>query len=141
MSEHPNRPNIVLTHCRRPAARGLHRALKIIRSCKRRISIFLGASGTWFRRAYSEVPSCIPARRTLMSGQAPASQGMVGFLDKVEWMPEHTLAGELAKAGYQSEMVGKLHRSLQALRLPSHAIPLTAPPAVFKTTITTGSAA
>ena len=70
---------------------------------------FLGASGTWFRRAYSEVPSCIPARRTLMSGQAPASQGMVGFLDKVDWLPQHTLAGELANAGYQCEMVGKLH--------------------------------
>jgi arylsulfatase A-like enzyme len=70
---------------------------------------FIGASGTHFRRGYSEAPSCIPARRTLMSGQAPDVQGMVGFQGGVDWTPPHTLAGELSRAGYQCEMVGKLH--------------------------------
>lgn len=70
---------------------------------------WLGRSGTYFRRAYSECPSCIPARRVLMSGQAPARNGMVGFQGGVEWNPVHALAGELSKAGYQTEMVGKLH--------------------------------
>lgn len=70
---------------------------------------WLARSGTRFRRAYSECPSCIPARRVLMSGQAPAVNGMVGFRGGVEWTPPHTLAGELTRAGYQSEMVGKLH--------------------------------
>ncbi len=70
---------------------------------------WLARAGTRFRRGYAECPSCIPARRALMSGQAPEANGMVGFADGVEWNPEHTLAGELGRAGYQTEMIGKLH--------------------------------
>ena len=40
---------------------------------------WLGRSGTWFRRAYAESPSCIPARFSLMTGMAPAATGLVGF--------------------------------------------------------------
>src|SRR5699024_1878591 len=69
---------------------------------------WLGRSGTHFRRGYSECPSCVPARRTLMSGQAPSAHGMVGMTG-VEWNPTHTLAGELTRAGYQTQLVGKLH--------------------------------
>jgi arylsulfatase len=70
---------------------------------------FIGGSGTHFRRAYAESPSCIPARRTLISGQSPAANGMVGYQGRVEWEPAHTLPGELSRAGYQCELVGKLH--------------------------------
>ena len=70
---------------------------------------YLGQQGTRFARGYAESPSCIPARRSLMSGTAPAANGMVGFQDGVEWNPAHTLAGELAAAGYQTQMIGKLH--------------------------------
>ncbi|MEX0775150.1 MAG: sulfatase-like hydrolase/transferase [Phycisphaeraceae bacterium] len=69
----------------------------------------LARSGTWFRRGYSECPVCIPARRTLMSGVAPAAHGMVGYAGGVTWNPPHTLAGEFHRAGYQTEMIGKLH--------------------------------
>ena len=64
--------------------------------------------GALFQRAYSESPTCIPARRSIMSGMAPAAHGVVGFKD-MEWNPTHTLAGELSKAGSQTEMIGKLH--------------------------------
>jgi arylsulfatase A-like enzyme len=70
---------------------------------------WLGSAGTHFRRGYSECPSCVPARRVLMSGQAPAVNGMVGMTGYSDWNPPHTLAGELSRAGYQSEMIGKLH--------------------------------
>ena len=70
---------------------------------------WLAHSGTRFSRGYSECPSCIPARRVLMSGQAPAANGIVGYKGRTEWSPPHTLAGELSRAGYQTEMVGKLH--------------------------------
>jgi len=69
----------------------------------------LAHTGTRFRRGYAESPSCIPARRSLMTGTAPAANGMVGFENGVEWNPTHTLAGELTKAGYQTQLVGKLH--------------------------------
>ena len=70
---------------------------------------YLAHSGTLFRHGYSETPSCIPARRTVMSGQAPATHGMVGMTGGVDWQPAATLAGELSAAGYQCEMIGKLH--------------------------------
>lgn len=69
---------------------------------------YLAASGTRFRRAYSESPSCIPARRCLISGTAPAANGVVGFQAK-EWNPRHTLPGELGKSGYQTHHIGKMH--------------------------------
>ena len=69
---------------------------------------WLGASGTFFRRGYSECPSCIPARRVLMSGRPPDEDGMVGFMS-APWDPPATLAGELRAAGYETRMVGKLH--------------------------------
>lgn len=69
---------------------------------------WIARTGTRFRRGYAECPSCIPARRSLMSGTAPAANGLVGF-QSAEWNPAHTLAGELSKAGYQTEMIGKLH--------------------------------
>ena len=69
---------------------------------------WVARTGTHFRRGYSECPSCIPARRVLMTGAAPAANGAVGF-KSTQWNPPHTLAGELSRAGYQTEMIGKLH--------------------------------
>jgi arylsulfatase len=70
---------------------------------------WIGASGTHFQRAYSECPSCLPARRTLMSGLAPAAHGMVGFQGSVPFAPPATVAGCFADAGYETRMIGKLH--------------------------------
>ena len=64
--------------------------------------------GARFRRAYAECPSCIPARRSLMTGLAPAAHGMVGFQYQ-DFEPSHTLPGELRQAGYETKLVGKLH--------------------------------
>lgn len=67
----------------------------------------LGWRGTRFSRAYSTCPSCIPARRAFMSGQYPATNGMVGYREGVAWNPLTTLPGELEKAGYQTAIVGR----------------------------------
>ena len=69
---------------------------------------WLARTGTHFLRGYAECPSCIPARRSLMSGMAPAANGATGFA-VADWNPAHTLPGELTKAGYQTELIGKLH--------------------------------
>lgn len=63
--------------------------------------------GTRFSRAYASCPVCIPARRSLMSGQFPATHGLVGYQDYVEWNPPATLPDELRKAGYQTGIVGR----------------------------------
>lgn len=77
----------------------------------------LAAKGVRFDHAYSSCPSCIPARAALHTGMAQESHGRVGYADGVRWEYPHTLAGELAKAGYYTQCVGKMHvhplRSLQ----------------------------
>lgn len=67
----------------------------------------LGHRGTRFTRAYSTCPSCIPARRSLMSGLYPASNGMVGYEEGVPWSPATTLPAELSRSGYQTAIVGR----------------------------------
>ena len=67
----------------------------------------VAASGARFARAYSESPVCIPARRTLLTGLAPASHGVVGFSDTTLDAP--TVAQRLRDGGYQTALCGKLH--------------------------------
>ncbi len=67
----------------------------------------LAAKGTRFTKAYSSCPSCIAARRSILTGQSPATHGMVGFQEKVSFEPAATLPGELKKAGYPTYLVGR----------------------------------
>ncbi len=67
----------------------------------------LGAKGAHFRRAYATSPSCIPARRSLMTGTSPASNGMVGFEEGVEWDAPPTLPEVLRDNGYHTSIVGR----------------------------------
>lgn len=69
----------------------------------------LAAEGVHFVNAYSSCPSCIAARAELFSGMAPKNNGRVGYQDGVNWTYKHTLAGEMRKAGYHTECVGKMH--------------------------------
>ncbi len=77
----------------------------------------LAAQGQTFTRAYSPCPSCIPARRSLMTGMTPHRAGMVGYVENKPWPYQHTLAGELKRAGYQTINVGKTHFYPRRLRL------------------------
>ncbi len=69
-------------------------------------------SGTRFSHAYSAVPSCLPARATIMTGQNQWHTGMLGMGNGQKQIPNdfpHTLAGEFTKAGYRTHMIGKGH--------------------------------
>jgi len=76
----------------------------------------LASHGVNFRRCYVTCPVCIPARRTLISGLHPATHGMRGYHDGLEFDPPHTLPGCLRDAGYQTQLVGKLHLHPQRKR-------------------------
>lgn len=76
----------------------------------------LAAQGMRFSRAYVTCPVCIPARRTLLSGQSPRTHGLRHYQDGLEWNVEHTLPGCLSAAGYQTQLVGKLHLHPQGKR-------------------------
>lgn len=67
----------------------------------------IAAQGTRFTQAYSPCPSCIAARRSILTGQSPSHHGLVGFQDGVEWDPPATLPGLLSRAGYQTFLAGR----------------------------------
>jgi len=73
---------------------------------------YLAARGTRFCHAYTAVPSCLPARATLWTGQNQWHTGVLGMGWGQGPIPNdfpHTLAGELTRAGYRSHLVGKGH--------------------------------
>ncbi|MBR5598157.1 MAG: arylsulfatase [Lachnospiraceae bacterium] len=69
----------------------------------------LASKGIVFDNAYSACPSCIAARAALHTGMSQENHKRVGYQDGIPWRYEHTLAGELSKAGYYTQCVGKMH--------------------------------
>lgn len=84
----------------------------------------LAQRGTLFKNAYSACPTCIPARAALMTGMSQENHKRVGYQDGVTWNYEHTLAGELTKAGYYTQCIGKMHVSPLRNLLGFHHIEL-----------------
>ncbi len=71
-----------------------------------------GGGGTRFSHAYSACPSCIPARASLWTGLNQWHTGILGMGAGQGPIPDdfrHTLPGELVKAGYFAQLVGKGH--------------------------------
>ncbi|MDH7570641.1 MAG: sulfatase-like hydrolase/transferase, partial [Armatimonadota bacterium] len=83
----------------------------------------LAAEGTRFRRAYTAVPSCIPARATLITGMDAWHTGVLGMGRSRSYMHtryRHTLPGELAAAGYHTQGIGKMHFNPQRALMGFH---------------------
>lgn len=80
---------------------------------------FIAREGIRFSRAYAEAPTCAPARRCIISGTSPAANGATGFTF-APWNPAHTMPGDLAAHGYQTEMIGKLHLHPKRKRFGFH---------------------
>ena len=99
------RPNIllVMTDQQRGDCLGLERHPVLLTPTMDHI----GGRGAHFARAYTTCPTCIAARRSLLSGQFPATHGMVGYRDGVEWDAPPTLPQVLSEAGYHSCLVGR----------------------------------
>jgi len=72
----------------------------------------LAARGTRFRHAYSAVPSCLPARATLLTGMDQWHTGILGMgkgQGPVHNRFQYTMPGQLAEAGYHTCCAGKNH--------------------------------
>ena len=69
----------------------------------------LARCGRRFTNAYSECPVCIPARRSLLTGQCPRSHGDRTFQTTLELPSVPTIAECFSQAGYQTFATGKLH--------------------------------
>jgi len=66
----------------------------------------IGGNGTRFTNAYSTCPVCVPARRSLISGQFPASHGAFSNCN-TEWDIDETLGLVLRDNGYQTAWIGR----------------------------------
>lgn len=62
-----------------------------------------------FTNAYAGVPTCIPARASLMTGMKQGNHGRVGYEDGVDWTYENMLPEVFSKNGYHTYAVGKMH--------------------------------
>ena len=88
---------------------------------------WLASHGTRFTAAYTPSPSCIPARACMISGQNQWNAGILGMSYEMGagcggmgvGFP-HTLPGELAKAGYQTIGIGKMHFTPQRALMGFH---------------------
>jgi len=69
----------------------------------------LASIGIRFTNCYSECPVCIPARRSLMTGQKPSSHGDRVFSTRLKMPNVKTMPQVFRDAGYQADAVGKLH--------------------------------
>ncbi|MCM0646862.1 arylsulfatase [Clostridium swellfunianum] len=69
----------------------------------------MASHGYLFDSAYSATPTCVPARASILTGMSQKSHGRVGYMDKVDWNYEHTIASEFANAGYHTQAIGKMH--------------------------------
>lgn len=69
----------------------------------------IAGAGARFEKCYSSCPTCIAARRSILSGQYPGSHKMVGYQEQVYWNVDekNTLPRALRDAGYQTYFVGR----------------------------------
>lgn len=82
----------------------------------------LAANGIRFTNAYSATPTCIPARRAIMTGTKAGTHGDRIFNQRLTMPGVPTLAETFAAAGYQTGAVGKLHVYPQRSRIGFHEV-------------------
>lgn len=71
----------------------------------------IGVQGVHFTHAYTSCASCIPARRALLTGQFPATNGMVGYREGFP-LKSPTMTEMLRDSGYATAIVGRyMHQS------------------------------
>lgn len=82
------------------------------------------SNGIYYPNAYSACPSCVPARAALHTGLSQSGHGRVGYQDGVDWNYPVTMAGELTRAGYYTQCVGKMHVHPLRNRMGFHNVEL-----------------
>ena len=67
----------------------------------------LAHEGVLFVKAYSSVPSCLPARTSILTGMSPWQSGQLGYSN----IPDYPFEGPaiFTAAGYRTHAVGKNH--------------------------------
>lgn len=66
----------------------------------------IGSDGAYFSRGYTTCPSCIPARRSLLTGLYPFTGGMVGYKEGLP-IDVPTLPQLMSENGYATSLAGR----------------------------------
>jgi arylsulfatase A-like enzyme len=71
----------------------------------------LAESGVLFRKAFNAAPTCSPSRASLLTGQCPHSNGMLGLAHRGFSMTDYKrhITHTLRAAGYYSALIGLQH--------------------------------
>src|SRR5690348_18259258 len=71
----------------------------------------LAEEGVLFRQAYNAAPTCSPSRASLLTGECPHSNGMLGLAHRGFFLTDYKrhIAHTLRAAGYYSELIGLQH--------------------------------
>ena len=67
----------------------------------------LAGEGVLYTKAYTSVPSCLPARTAILTGMSPWQSGQLGYKAIPEYLYE--LPKMYTEAGYRTHAVGKNH--------------------------------
>ena len=76
----------------------------------------LAAQGAYLPHAYTSVPSCTPARAGIITGMDQWNHGRLTMTGSDALEYPATLPGELSKAGYHTQLIGKAHHAPQRRR-------------------------
>lgn len=68
----------------------------------------LASAGALFRKAYTSLPSCLPARATLLTGKSPWAHGLLGY-SPIPPRYEYEKPRMFTDAGYRTHAIGKMH--------------------------------
>jgi arylsulfatase A-like enzyme len=82
----------------------------------------LAAEGVQCENYFATTPLCSPSRGSIMTGQYPHSNGLMGLVNRGWDMPDDapTLAQALSGGGYHALLFGLHHEKKQALRMGYH---------------------
>ena len=74
----------------------------------------LAEEGIIFRQAYNAAPTCSPSRASLLTGECPHSNGMLGLAHRgfrmtPEGYQHHIIRTVMSQAGYYSALIGLQH--------------------------------
>src|SRR5215470_11622101 len=71
----------------------------------------LADGGILFRQAFNAAPTCSPSRASLLTGQCPHSNGMLGLAHRGFSLTDYKrhISHTLRAAGYYTELIGLQH--------------------------------
>ncbi len=69
----------------------------------------LAKEGARFSNAYCALPSCTPARTSILTGLSPWNHGMLGYMDTISQFYKQTMPEFFSGMGYETIAVGKNH--------------------------------